>query len=680
MKEYKECGCCSQEDEVKHVHECCEHDEHEHCGCTCGCGHEEHIHEHHEHSGCSCGCGHDHEHGGGVDREEVAALGAALILFFCGLLLPVPDVLRLIFYLGAYLIPGWKVLLQAAKNIVRGHIFNEIFLMAVASLGACLIGEISEGAAVMIFYNIGELLQSYAVGQSRKSITALMDIRPDTANLLEGSGTLCVPAEQVEIGQVILVRAGERIPLDGIVLEGKSQLDMAALTGESLPRDIHVGDTVLAGCINLTGPLSVRVSKSFENSTASKILELTEHASQNKAQTERFISRFAKYYTPVVVFAAVATAVLPPLLGFGTFKDYLYRALTFLVLSCPCALVISVPMGFFAGIGRCSKEGILVKGGNYLEALNDAEIIAFDKTGTLTKGELTVTEIHSVGISKEELLETAALAEAQSTHPIAVSLRKEYGTPLDLSRVGTVTELAGNGIKAEVDGREVLIGNRRLMETEKISVPDVEGLGTLVYLTVDGVYRGWLLIGDRVKETAGTALKRLKALGVHKTVMLTGDRRMIGEAIAKYLYVDEVCAELLPEDKLRELERLMAEKQRKEGKILFVGDGMNDAPVLARADVGVAMGGIGSDAAIEAADVVIMDDDVTQVAKAISIARYTKKIVAENIIFALCVKLIILTLSFVGYSSMWAAVFADVGVCILTVLNAMRIFLEKTHN
>ena len=645
--------------------------------CACGCHHDhEHDHYHHDHDdgcGCSCGCGHDHEHGGEVEREEVAALGAALILFFCGLLLPVPEVLRIPLFLGAYLIPGWKVLLQAGKNILRGRVFDEMFLMAVASLGAGLIGELSEGAAVMIFYSLGEVLQSYAVGRSRKSITALMDIRPDTATLQTEEGVVLVPAERVQVGQTILVRPGERVPLDGVIAEGISQLDTAALTGESLPREVRQGENVLAGCINLSGIIYIRVTKTFANSTASKILELSEHASQNKAQTERFISRFARYYTPLVVVAAAATAVIPPVLGMGTFQEYLYRGLTFLVVSCPCALVISVPMSFFAGIGRCSKEGILVKGGNYLEALADVETVAFDKTGTLTKGELKVLEICPVEeITEAALLEIAVLAEAHSTHPIAVSLRKEYGKGVESHRVEAVTELAGSGVRAMVDGREVLIGNRRLVEGEGISVPEDTGIGTVVYVAENGEYLGYLVVGDHLKDTVYDALDQLKKLGVKKTVMLTGDRRAIGEAFGVELGMDQICTELLPTDKMRELEKLLKEKAGQKGKVLFVGDGMNDAPVLARADIGIAMGGIGSDAAIEAADVVIMDDDMLQLPKAMSIAKYTQKIVAQNIIFAISVKLIILLLGSMGRATMWAAVFADVGVCFLAVLNSMQ--------
>lgn len=696
MEEKIRCSCgCSHEEHKEHLHEHHDHDEICSCGCdhdhhhehhkdecSCACGHEHHHgHHHHDHheGGCSCGCGHDHEHGGTIEREEVVPLIAALILFFGGILLPVPDVLKLVLYVGAYVISGWKVLLQAAKNIAGGRIFDETFLMAVASLGACLIGEFSEGAAVMLFYNIGELLQSYAVGRSRKSITDLMDVRPDTANLQQDDQIVSVPAEQVQIGQIIVVRAGEKIPLDGIVLEGTSQLDTAALTGESLPREIKEGETALAGCINLTGMLSIRVTKTFENSTASVILEVTEHAARNKAKTEQFITRFARYYTPVVVITAAVTAILPPMLGFGTWENYLYRALTFLVLSCPCALVISVPMGFFAGIGRASRQGILVKGGNYLEALNDVEVIAFDKTGTLTCGELTVMEICPVAMEPEQLLEVAVLAEAHSNHPIALSLKKEYGKQPQLNRVESVTELAGSGVKAKVDQRQVLAGNERLMQAQGVCVPTVDTIGTLVYVAVDGVYQGYLVIGDHPKETAKTTLLRLKKQGVRSMVMLTGDRLNIAKTVADALGIDRVCAELLPADKMYRIEEIIKERKDKKGRVLFVGDGMNDAPVLARADVGIAMGAIGSDAAIEAADVVIMDDDIMQVSNAIAIAKITRKIVIQNIVFAIGVKVFILTLSFFGYSSMWAAVFADVGVCILTILNSMRIMFQKLH-
>lgn len=683
------CGCCGEahQEYREHHHSHAHSHEHDHgCGChaqehdhDCACHEQEHHgHDHaHDHGcGCSCGCGHDHEHGGEIEREEVLPLAAGLILFFGGLLLPLPDVVKLGCYLAAYLISGWKVLLQAVKNISRGKLFDETFLMAVASLGACAIGEFSEGAAVMLFYNIGELLQDYAVGRSRKSIQALMDIRPDTANLLRGEEIVTVPAEQVEIGQSIVVRAGERVPLDGVVLSGQSQLDTSALTGESLPREIGPEGTVLAGCINQTGTLTVRVTKAFADSTASKILEMTEHASEKKAHTEQFITRFARYYTPIVVGAALLIAVVPPILGLGEWTDHIYRALTFLVVSCPCALVISVPLGFFAGIGRASGCGILVKGGNYLEALGNIDTIAFDKTGTLTAGDLSVLEICPAVGTAEDLLTLAALAEAHSTHPIALSLRKAYGAAPDRTRVSAVTELAGSGIRAVIDGRTILVGNARLMQGEKLSVPEPEETGTPIYLAADGVYQGYLLIGDRLKPTAPAALAELKRLGVRHTMMLTGDHRSAAESVGAQLEIDQICPELLPGDKLAHVEELLTKRQAGKESVVFIGDGINDAPVLARADVGIAMGGIGSDAAIEAADVVIMDDDLTKVAQAVKIARRTNRIIIENIVFSLGVKVLVLLITALGHGSMWAAVFADVGVCVIAVLNAMRLMLR----
>ena len=663
--------------------------------CSCGCGHEhhehhehhhqhEHHHEHEEHEhhshghkqeghvcGCSCGCGHDHDHGGALEREEVIRLGIALVLFFAGLLLPLKGGIQLLFYAAAYLISGWEVLLQAGKNIIRGHVFDEAFLMSVASIGACLIGEVGEGAAVMLFYNIGELFQSYAVGRSRGSITALMDIRPDTANLLKDGQLKQVPAESVSVGDLILVRPGERIPLDGTVTEGSSELDTSALTGESLPREIGKGGEVLAGCVNLTGILRIRVSKPFGESTASKILELTEHAGANKAKTEQFITKFARYYTPAVVLTAVVIAVLPPLLGLGGWSDFIHRALTFLVISCPCALVISVPMGFFAGIGCASKNGILVKGGNYLEALCDVRTAVFDKTGTLTRGKFEVLEVHSTGVSAEELLELAALAETHSTHPIAQSLRAACTTQPDRNRVGNVTEVAGNGVEAVIDGQLILAGNARLMESHGVSVSEVQGIGTCIYLARENACIGSVVIGDTPKPEAKTALQALRALGVTTTIMLTGDHRSAAEQVGGEVDVDEVRAELLPADKVQEVEKQLGQKDRK-GKLLFVGDGMNDAPVLARAEIGVAMGGMGTDAAIEAADVVGMDDDLNRLPTAIRIARHTRSIVVQNVVFALAVKLIILLLGAFGRASMWAAVFADVGVSFLAVLNSLR--------
>lgn len=619
----------------------------------------------------TCSCGHDHDHGGAMEREEVVRLGIALFLFFAGLLLPEPKGGQLLLYGAAYLISGWEVLLQAWKNITGGQVFDEAFLMSLASIGACLIGEVGEGAAVMLFYNIGELFQAYAVGRSRGSITALMDIRPDTANLLKEGQAVQTPAADIVVGDLILIRPGERIPLDGRVEEGTSELDTAALTGESLPREIGVGQAVLAGCVNLTGILQVRVSKPFGESTASKILELTEHAGANKAKAEQFITKFARYYTPAVVLIAVAIALFPPLLGLGGWSDFLHRALTFLVISCPCALVISVPMGFFAGIGCASRNGILVKGGNYLEALCHVRTAVFDKTGTLTRGKFEVLEVHPSGITAEELVELAALAETHSTHPIARSLREACPTQVDPSRVGAVTEVAGRGVEAIIDGLPVLAGTVKLLEGHNIAVPDRQVRGTCIDLARGTTYLGYILIGDSPKPEAKEALRTLKDLGVTRTIMLTGDQRAAGETVGRELGIDEVWAELLPADKVREVEQCLTQKGEK-GNLLFVGDGMNDAPVLARADIGVAMGGMGTDAAIEAADVVVMDDNLNRLPTAIRIARHTRSIVIQNVIFALTVKVMVMVLGALGRTSMWAAVFADVGVSFLAVLNSLR--------
>lgn len=639
-------------------------------GCSQGHEHKEHAHNH-SHDEASCSCGNDHAHGGGLEKSVLYSLAGALLLLFAGLLLPVGEGIRLALLLGAYAVSGWKVLRQAGGNILKGRVFDEAFLMSVASLGACLIGDVAEGAAVMLFYNIGELFQSYAVGRSRGSITALMDIRPDVATVRKNDGWEAVAAETVAVGDLILVKAGERIPLDGTVVEGTSQLDTAALTGESVPRSIYPGDGAMAGCVNLSGLLQIRVEKPFGESTASKILELTEHAGANKARAEQFITKFARIYTPAVVIAALVIAVVPPLFGWGTWSSFLHRALTFLVISCPCALVISVPMGFFAGIGCASKNGILVKGGNFLEALCQGETVAFDKTGTLTQGVFQVTESHPAQGFEDTLLEWAALAEAHSTHPIAQSLRKAYGKPVDDTRLTHVTEVAGGGVKTLVDGVPVLVGNERLLAGEGIAVPNHALQGTAVYLAVGGSYAGLLVVGDRIKPEAKAALANLKALGVRKTVMLTGDHSATALAVGREVGVDEVKAQLLPGDKVEAVEVLLQQNSR-QGKLLYIGDGMNDAPVLARADVGIAMGGMGTDAAMEAADVVIMDDNLDRLPTAIRIGRRTRSIVIQNIVFALGVKAIVLTLGAMGMTTMWAAVFADVGVSFLAVLNSMR--------
>ena len=578
----------------------------------------------------------------------------------------------LVLYLIPYLIIGWDVLWRAVRNIAHGQVFDENFLMALATMGALAIGEYPEAVFVMLFYQVGELFQSYAVDQSRKSITALMDIRPDYANMEGPDGQLeQVDPEDVAVGDTIVIKAGERIPLDGVVLEGSSTVDTAALTGESLPRQVESGDDVISGCVNLSGLLKVQVTKAFEESTVAKILDLVENSASKKAKAENFITKFARYYTPIVVLAAVALAFLPPLFTSIQWVDSIQRALNFLVVSCPCALVISVPLSFFGGIGGASKDGILVKGGNYLEVLARTEIVVFDKTGTLTRGVFNVTAIHPDHCDQGQLLELAALAECWSDHPISRSLKEAYGREMDSSRVSNVEEVAGRGVKAVVDGHTICAGNDKLMEDIGVSWHPCHRVGTTVHVASDGVYLGHIVISDEVKPDAKEAVAALKAAGVRKTVMLTGDAQAVGEDVASRLGLDEVHTQLLPADKVERVEKLLKEVSPK-GALAFVGDGINDAPVLSRADIGIAMGGLGSDAAIEAADIVLMDDKPSKIAHAIRIARRTLSIVRQNIVFALAVKLLVLALSAVGLVSMWAAVFADVGVSVIAILNAMR--------
>ena len=617
-------------------------------------------------------------------RNRILIAAALLVLVK---LLPLTGWVRGLCCLAPYFIIGYDVLRKAALGIVNGQVFDENFLMALATVGAYATGEFDEAVFVMLFYQTGELFQDYAVGKSRTSIAALMDIRPDTANLETENGLETVDPEDVAVGSVIVVKPGERVPLDGTVLEGSSTLDTAALTGESLPRSIRVGDDIISGCVNLTGLLRVTVTKPCEESTVSKILELVENSSEKKAVSEQFITRFAKYYTPCVVYAALALfliptvllAVLPTLPGFlvGTvWTDWLHRALTFLVISCPCALVISVPLSFFGGIGGASKCGILVKGGNYLEALAKADTVVFDKTGTLTKGTFAVSAVHpEAGFEADQVLEYAALAEQYSTHPIAVSLREACKSGMDRSRVSNVEEIAGHGIMAEVDGKRVGVGNSRLMERQSVNWLPCELPGTIVHVTIDGFYAGHIVIADQPKPDAKEAIARLKAMGVKKTVMLTGDTKEVAHTVADALGLDEYHTELLPADKVARVEELLKQET---GKLAFVGDGINDAPVLTRADIGIAMGGLGSDAAIEAADIVLMDDQPTKIAAAIRIARKTVRIVRENIVFALTVKAIVLVMGALGKAPMWLAVFADVGVAFLAILNAMRcLYTEK---
>lgn len=584
---------------------------------------------------------------------------------------------RLLIYLIPYLVIGWDVLWKAIRNIKNGQVFDENFLMSVATVGAFGCGEYPEAVAVMLFYQVGELFQSVAVDRSRKSISALMDIRPDYANMERNGELVQVDPEEVSVGDVIVVKAGERVPLDGTVLEGTSSLDTAALTGESLPRDVQAGDEVVSGCVNLTGLLHVKVNKPFGESTVAKILDLVENSSSKKAKAENFITKFARYYTPAVVFAALALAALPPLLGMGPWLMWVQRALNFLVVSCPCALVISIPLSFFGGIGGASKQGILVKGGNYLEALANAEIVVFDKTGTLTKGTFEVTAVHPQQVSEGELLELAALAERFSDHPISRSIQAACQSAPDPNRVTDAKEIAGHGVRAVVDGKTVLAGNQKLMDQFHIPFEDAcHHVGTIIHVAVDGVYMGHIVISDQVKEGAKETLRDLKAAGVRKTVMLTGDSQAVGQAVARQLGLDEVHAELLPGDKVDQVERLLQSKGPKE-QLVFVGDGINDAPVLSRADIGVAMGAMGSDAAIEAADIVLMDDDLKKLPVSVRIARKTLRIVRENIVFALAVKFLVLILSAVGVANMWWAVFADVGVSVIAILNSMRMLNAK---
>lgn len=603
-------------------------------------------------------------------RELVRILIAAVGLVGVSLL-PLFPLAKTILFLAVYLFIGWDVLWKAIRNILNGQIFDENFLMAIATIGAIVLGDFTEACGVMLFYQVGELFQSYAVGRSRKSIAALMDIRPDYANILQDGKLVQVDPEEIEVGQTIVVQPGEKIPLDGIVLEGSSTLDTAALTGESVPRDIQQGNEVISGCVNLSGLLKVQVTKAFEQSTVSKILDLVENSSAKKAKAENFITRFARWYTPAVVISACVLALVPSLIT-GQWQIWLERALIFLVISCPCALVISVPLSFFGGIGAASRCGILVKGGNYLEALARTDIMVFDKTGTLTKGSFSVSHIQpQEGVSPQELLEVAALAECYSNHPISQSLRSAWAKELDSSRVDQVKELAGYGVTASVDGCNVAVGNSKLMEHFHLSVQAPTQTGTVVHVAKEGNYLGYLIISDEVKEDATSAISSLRQAGVRKMVMLTGDTKATGEAVAKQLGLDEVHTQLLPADKVEVVEALLL--QRQQGKHLaFVGDGVNDAPVLSRSDIGIAMGAMGSDAAIEAADVVLMDDSPSKISQAIHISRKTLRIVHQNIVFALGIKGLFLLMGAFGLANMWEAVFADVGVAVIAILNATR--------
>lgn len=580
--------------------------------------------------------------------------------------------LQIALFIISYIIVGGDVVKRAVKNIFKGQVFDENFLMSIATIGAFFIGEYPEGVAVMLFYQVGELFQSYAVGKSRKLIASLMDIRPDYANVKKGDELVKVDPDEVQIGDIIVIKAGEKIPLDGKVIEGSSMIDTSALTGESVPREVEVGSDILSGCININGVITAEVTKEFGESTVSKILDLVENASSKKSNSEQFITKFARYYTPVVVIIAVFLAIIPPLVIDGaTFSDWIYRALAFLVVSCPCALVISIPLSFFGGIGGASKKGVLVKGSNYLEALAETEIVVFDKTGTLTKGVFNVQEIHPEGVSKEELLELTAHAESYSNHPISLSLKRAYSKEIDNGRISDVEEISGHGVIATVDGKKVMAGNIKLMKMMDIPYFKGELIGTIVHVAVNNKYIGYIVIADEVKEDSAQAIKELKAANIKQTVMLTGDNKSIGSKVAKELGLDKVYAELLPADKVEKLEELFSQKSKK-GKLAFVGDGINDAPVLARADIGIAMGGLGSDAAIEAADVVIMTDEPSKIATTMKISKKTLKIAHQNIVFAIGIKIIVLILSAFGITTMWAAIFADVGVTIIAVLNAFR--------
>ena len=580
--------------------------------------------------------------------------------------------LQIALFIISYIIVGGDVVKRAVKNIFKGQVFDENFLMSIATIGAFFIGEYPEGVAVMLFYQVGELFQSYAVGKSRKSIASLMDIRPDYANVKKGDELVKVDPDEVQIGDIIVIKAGEKIPLDGKVIEGSSMINTSALTGESVPREVEVGSDILSGCININGVITAEVTKEFGESTVSKILDLVENASSKKSNSEQFITKFARYYTPVVVIIAVFLAIIPPLVIDGaTFSDWIYRALAFLVVSCPCALVISIPLSFFGGIGGASKKGVLVKGSNYLEALAETEIVVFDKTGTLTKGVFNVQEIHPEGVSKEELLELTAHAESYSNHPISLSLKRAYSKEIDNGRISDVEEISGHGVIATVDGKKVMVGNIKLMKMMDIPYFKGELIGTIVHVAVNNKYIGYIVIADEVKEDSAQAIKELKAANIKQTVMLTGDNKSIGSKVAKELGLDKVYAELLPADKVEKLEELFSQKSKK-GKLAFVGDGINDAPVLARADIGIAMGGLGSDAAIEAADVVIMTDEPSKIATTMKISKKTLKIAHQNIVFAIGIKIIVLILSAFGITTMWAAIFADVGVTIIAVLNAFR--------
>lgn len=622
-------------------------------------------------------------------RKLLNRIIIAAILFVAGMISPyilpenqTTDYVEFAVFLASYAIIGWDIIWKALCNIRQGQIFDENFLMMIATVGAFILGEHSEGVAVMLFYQVGEWFQSYAVAKSRKSITSLMDIRPDYANVQRDGKLVQVDPDEVQIGEIITVKPGEKIPIDGIITSGTSSLDTSALTGESLPREVEEGMEVISGCINQTGILTIKTTKEFGESTVAKILDLVENSSEKKARTENFITRFARYYTPIVVFAALALAVIPPLVTGDAFAEWVYRALTFLVISCPCALVISIPLSFFGGLGGASKCGVLVKGSNYLETLADTEIIVFDKTGTLTKGSFAVSQIYTENIQQNKLLEIAAYAENYSNHPISASIKRAYNKNIDSSRIQNVQEIAGHGVSAVIDGKTVLAGNAKLMKREGILYKPCTEVGTVIYVAVDNKFVGYILIEDEIKEDAAFAINQLKDCGIKQTVMLTGDSDAVGKKVARRLGLDRVYTQLLPADKVERVEELLhsLRKTHAKGKLAFVGDGINDAPVLARADVGIAMGGLGSDAAIEAADIVLMTDEPSKIATAKKIAKKTLAIAYENIVFAIGIKLIVLVLGALGFASMWAAVFADVGVSVIAILNAIRALNVKKYD
>lgn len=604
----------------------------------------------------------------------------ALILFFIALIVDFGNIwINNILYILAYAMVGIEIVIKAFKNIIKGKVFDENFLMAVATIGAFAIGELPEAVAVMLFYQVGELFQSYAVSKSRKSISNLMDIRPDFANVERNKDVEKVKPENVKIGEIIIIKPGEKVPLDGIVVEGNSSLDTKALTGESLPKDVKVNEEVLSGFINLNGVIKVKVTKEYGESTVSKILDLVENASNKKSKSENFITKFAKYYTPIVVITALILAIVPPLIiKDAVLSDWIYRALSFLVVSCPCALVISIPLSFFGGIGGASKMGVLIKGSNYLEALSNTEIVVFDKTGTLTKGVFEVQKVAPEGISKEELLEVTAYSEHYSNHPIAISIKNAYGREIDEEKIINTNEIPGFGIMAKIEDKEILVGNEKLMNENKISFSKCDSIGTILYVAIDKKYAGYIVIADKIKDDSKDTIKLLKKNNIKQTVMLTGDRKKVGEEVAKELGIDKVYTDLLPDGKVKKVEELLTSRAQK-GKLIFVGDGINDAPVLAISDIGVAMGGLGSDAAIEAADVVIMTDEPSKLVNAIKLSKRTMRIVKENIIFAIFVKVLVLVLSALGVATMWEAVFADVGVSIIAIINALRALRVKKY-